>query len=478
MYSLSKKLFYLAIMFAVGFSASGITWDFAWDAQQLPEAYTIGNKFVQYTESLPGDTTVTRTVENGIYTVETVSDSETPSVNSNSFYKMNFDGSLPSTIEFRYKGETSLSTGGYTTALFIRQEGVGSLGIKFRANNQTVDYYDYNINFMPSRDLENWSRFRILTNVSNGELVSADVYFADGDGDWVFGLTAPLQEDAGTAESSLIFGDIGSNWGGRWNEDYFYWTHQGASLDPIAMPEPVEAVWTWMYEANNLPESSNQGALRNLNYAPSGTEVHRSVENGIYTVETTGDDTTNANSHFESILAKFDSSRPATIEFRINNQSSIISYTNFVAVRVKSQGWIAFNFTDDHTVNPYSDASPATAYRDAEGFSTFRVLTEAEGGTTTSADIFYKNAAGHWVYMSTDELYSIPTMATDAVSFGDGGGNWGGVWSVDYFYWTNQAATLQDVRRGVRLTSDLNNDGSVNLKDFAILAENWFVGSE
>lgn len=479
--SLVKVLF--LILFCVGVANAAVSWEYIWNADEMPELFLGGTVF-SHGAYVPADTDLVRSIDNGVYTTETmclIPEAVSPNANSSFITKTDiFDPSVPNTIEFKYRADKELKP--YIHFFMISQEGVGDLGFNFRASHQILNRYSGGQNFVAYKNLEGWSVFRVLTTVSAGNLTGASIYYKNGDGDWVLGMTVSLYANAAVAASQFQFGDGGSNWAGQWSVDYFNWTSEGATLDPIVTPV-VATNWDYAWQADEMPEAFVAGSvLINGQYMPAGTTVIRDAVDGIYTFETTATDetgATNANCSFKTGINKFNPLSPSTIEFRYKAEISVKPYISCLWLNIKDMGEIHFNFLLNHQVRDGRTGVNFTAYKDAQGWSTFRLLTNVTDGVFESADMYYKDAGGNWVFGLNAPFFSLPTIATNDFWFGDGGGNWAGKCSLDYFYWTSAGATLDELDiLASPIRSDLDDDGDVDLDDFSILASKWLTGAE
>lgn len=213
--------------------AEVLTWDYYWDAWELPEAYQNSTVFL-YDGTVPAQ--VTRGVENGIYTATTAGEGVPPAINASYVTRPDvFDPSLPSTIEFRINVQETVEP--RCLLLLIQQQGVGELGFDFKADNNACFVYGSGPFVEPYQDEEGWTTFRVLTYVTSfGEqtiLDKAELYYLDGDGQWVLGVTSLLYVNMKMPGSRFRIGDLTTGWGGTWSEDYVCWTQQGATLEEI-----------------------------------------------------------------------------------------------------------------------------------------------------------------------------------------------------------------------------------------------------
>jgi hypothetical protein len=134
-----------------------------------------------------------------------------------------FNASVPSTFLFRIKNETAINL--YSNCIFVRDEGHGYTGFKFQANNRAVAYENNNIYMDPYR-IDGWSIFKLETQIDhNAKLSGAKLYYATIDGGWSNAITSTVISSSTQQFDSVMFGDIGSNFGGKWNEDYMYWSN-------------------------------------------------------------------------------------------------------------------------------------------------------------------------------------------------------------------------------------------------------------
>lgn len=209
-----------------------LTWNYYWDALELPEAYQEGAIFL-YDGTTPEQ--VIRGVENGIYTATTAGAGVTATNASYVSRPDVFNATLPSTIEFRINVKECVQP---RCLLFIlQQQGVGELGFEFKASNSVCLLYGSSF-IEPYHDEQGWSTFRILTHVNtNAETESADLYYLDETGQWVYGMTASLYANTKMPGTRFRIGDLGDGWGGTWSEDYVCWINGEASLGELVQAE-------------------------------------------------------------------------------------------------------------------------------------------------------------------------------------------------------------------------------------------------
>jgi hypothetical protein len=276
----------------------------------------------------------------------------------------------------------------------------------------------------------------VLTNVDSGELVCAELYCLNASNQWVGPVTSYLTSDA-AAGNKIAFGDIGSNWGGKWNVDYFSWTTKEAGFHHFNSPYKV---WDKSWNCAELPENFMDGEVfDNVAYQPAGSSILRSVSNGVYSCETTDGDTTNANSNIWLDTAEFDISKNITIEFKLKNETALNYYTNCLYFKQSGNGYCGFKFVSDNKVNPYEYNDLLTPYVDMGGWSIYRVMTYTDNGELQYAELYALNSDGTW---SSPIVSYITTNVSDGdrVTFGDPGSNWGGKWNLDYLCWKNDYA--------------------------------------
>jgi hypothetical protein len=467
------------VLLSVCVVSAEVSWDYIWAADEMPEVFSGGTIF-SHVAYVPADTDLIRSIDGGVYTTETIClIDEQVSPNSNSYFTTKadvFDASIPATIEFKYRADKELKP--YINYFLIKQAGVGDLGFNFRASHQVLNRYDGSQNFVAYKDINGWSVFRVLTEVSNGDLTGASLYYKDGDGDWVLGMTVSTNANTGVSDSAFTMGDGGSNWAGQWSVDYFHWTSQAATLEPIPVPVVVLPAWDYAWDADQLPEEFVAGSiLKYTFYQPTGTVVNRGIDSGIYTFETVLNEagTINSNCNVSVNKNKFNSRAASTIEFRYRAELEAKPYISTIWFNVKDTSEIHFNILLNHQINDGRDpGNNFIAYKDAEGWSTLRVLTNVVNGVLESADMYYKDAQGDWAFGINVPVYNYANTAEDGFSFGDLGSNWGGKCSVDYLYWTSSAATLGDLDApATPIRSDIDGDGDVDCEDFAILASRW-----
>lgn len=457
-------------------------WAYVWECDILPEEFK-GGSVLSHIPYVPADTDLERVISDGVYTTETkclISGQTTP--NANSFVKAlsasGFDPSKASTIEFKYRADAELKP--YINFMVIGQQGVGELGFNFRQSHQVLNRYDGSQNFIAYKDLDGWSVFRILTKVSSGNLTGADIYYKDGDDEWVHAMTVAVHVNTGITDNYFNLGDGGSNWGGRWSVDYIAWTSEGSTLKELDMPKTANQ-WDYSWDADQFPEAYVAGSiLGHVEYAPVNTTVIRSIDEGIYTFETTADGATNANCSVVSGVGKFDAYSPSTIEFRYKAILDTKPYISSLWLFAKDYGEIHINLLLTHQVNDGRDTgNNFVAYKDAQGWTTFRILTNLDtDGFLESADIYYKDADGFWRHGINVPVWLDAGIApTNKISLGDGGSNWAGKCSLDYVYWTSTAATLGDLAIAPEpIRSDIDDDGDVDFDDFAMFSLQWMTG--
>lgn len=213
--------------------ASNITWSHVWDANDLPEDFDGGNVFNGITHVADGET-ITREILTGAK-YRCVTGGSTAS-GSNASYETKefvFDCSTPSTIEWRFKNITAPY---YTNAMLIKQAGVGYVGFKF-VWNHGCNPYEVNSYVQIYADASYWSTIRILVYTVGGVLDSADLFYKNADDEWVYGNTSTLTSSPSTAKDTIQIGDIGSNWGGEWQEEYMMFANDVATLDELLSPD-------------------------------------------------------------------------------------------------------------------------------------------------------------------------------------------------------------------------------------------------
>jgi len=213
--------------------SQGTSWDCAYQAEILPENYDGGIVF-NCTSYIP--TGIIRGVKGCQYYAST-------SENSNCSFNTKigvFNAAAASTIEFKIKNLSSLNT--YTNAIMIRAEGRGYVQFSLSPSHRTYAGDNPNIYFEAYVDAYGWSTFRCLTNVSNGNLSGADLYYLKADGNWSTSIHCGFIISSSQSYDSILFGDIGLAFSGRSYLDYFYWAQFAATLDPIAMPPTLVGV--------------------------------------------------------------------------------------------------------------------------------------------------------------------------------------------------------------------------------------------
>jgi len=216
-------------------------------------------------------------------------------------------------------------------------------------------------------------------------------------------------------------------------------------LDDSPISDDIE--WDAVWSCDELPELAirtivdiEEMLLKRNSYHPE--EIVRSVSNGIYTIETS----VNSNEPLGPYQYRFESGVPSTIEVRFKNESALSTYTNGFMVIDANCGYIGFRITDEHVVYPFETTSTSVKLYAADGWSTVRILTKCKDGKLVSADLYYKNAEGMWIYGLSSNLTVDTSRVVDTFNFGDLGLYYGGKWNTDYIRWTNQAATLNAIR--------------------------------
>ena len=118
---------------------------------------------------------------------------------------------------------------------------------------------------------------------------------------------------------------------------------------------------------------------------------------------------------------------------------------------------------------------------DAQGWSTFRLVTSVDNGVLSYGDLYYLDSNGKWVFGGVRFFLmtkNADLMIYDSVIYGDNGGGEGGAWHEDYFYLTQQNDTIEAFQYAVDVQrANLNNDNTVSMGDFAVFASDWLTSS-
>lgn len=211
--------------------AKSMKWDVVWDADNLPELFQSGTIFDDLVYAPQGES-VSRTVNSGIFQTQTSS-----GANANYTTKDGvFNVSEYATIEWRFQNDSAV--GYYTTAILIKQAGVGYVGFKI-AWNHGCNPYETNSYVGIYYDASYWSTVRILVYAIEGKLTCADLFYKDANGDWVYGNTSVVTAYTSYTYDTIQIGDIGGNWGGQWNEDYLMFTDDYATLEELNPPDTI-----------------------------------------------------------------------------------------------------------------------------------------------------------------------------------------------------------------------------------------------
>jgi len=358
------KSFFIALVFVFSIAAhlEATQWTHTYQCDMIPEVFEDSTAF-NYVPYQPAGSTITRFLKEGKYYLKTTNGTST---NANCWYNGKsgvFDAGVASTIEFKIKNITAGGT--YTNGLMIRDYGRGYIIFCFNANHRVFAYDNPGSKYMDAYvDSNDWSTFRVLTNVSSGNLVSADIYYLQAGGTWSSSIRCDLITDAGQAYDSISFGDFGSAWYGESYQDYFYWTQDTATLDNMDLPNALVAMENRItiitpadnnhIEFPNIKRFGQPGDSNAIIWMSYNIGVHPGGDTGNVRISTDNGDTWSIPTN--TIQAMNCAEKPDGSVIAVHCWSSTIQTTHSLAVRTWSSPTSSHNTSYKSVTLPFSSS--------------------------------------------------------------------------------------------------------------------------
>jgi len=406
----------------------------------------------------------------------------------------NWVGDTDSTVEFRIRVPATVAGESYAAQLFFgfpRGANADRRWALFLGPDRMCSANDgSDPNYFV--DLTQWHTFRVVLTNSTQEYPGGymEVYDLDSDD------SAPVIFDT-TAEAvtsdKILYGDgYSGSIGGMADLDYIAWTNAGAFVPPSsqfqAMLPADDVTWTTQYLAHNLPEDANT--------TPTWSESHNwgyDSPHGNATIEEAGEALNMWTDGFGGTKiwslgpTDWQGDTDSSVEFRFRSTSAVSGETHaaqlffgFPRGANDDRRW-AISLGPDR-ISDASGANPASDYFvNLKGWHRFRVLlyvstTEYPGGIM---ELYDRDSLNPTVPVMVD--VEADAITSTQITYGDlFSGSVGGRAGLDYLAWTNAGAFVPSFETCKQLwandlgnPADTNRDCYLDLKDFAIIADDW-----
>ncbi len=399
--------------------SAAVTWTHEWNCNEFPENFLSGGVHVMKHNN---NNSPTRSVSNGIYTVDTGDGGGTNNVGGESIEALTagWTSSSNSTVQFRMKVDTAYSSD-YACRFILADDATHQKEyiIRFYENKVDGQYSGQSASINTTA----MTTYRIVYYVNQ----KIELWRQLGDGSWELLVTDTGSSYSGYSNDFFRLGSTSSSVDCKYELDYLYWEN-----DTAESPTPVNNLWTRTWDCNEFPESFRMDGAQIMKHNNGGTPT-RSVSNGTYIVDTGSG---GGGESIETLLAGWNSISNSTVQFRMKVDTAYLSdyACRFIlADDATHQKEYIIRFYENKVEAQYTGQ---TADIDTTVMTTYRLVYY----TGQKIELWHQLGTGDWELLVTENGGSYSGYPNDFFRLGSTSGSVDGKYELDYLYWENGTA--------------------------------------